>query len=83
MEANFQPLVQQLTESTSIFLAQNIESHAIATPLSTDAIATTYVHQGKGGTPILLLHGLIVQYWNFGVCYRYLQLKMKLGLWIC
>ena len=57
METNFQPLVQQLTESTSIFLAQNIESHAIATPLSTDAIATTYVHQGKGGTPILLLHG--------------------------
>jgi pimeloyl-ACP methyl ester carboxylesterase len=57
MEANFQLLVQQLTESTSIFLAQSIESHAIATPLSTDAIATTYVHQGKGGTPILLLHG--------------------------
>ena len=58
MEANFLPkLVDQLTEPTSIALAQSIQRTAIATPLSNSAIATTYVHQGSGGTPILLLHG--------------------------
>jgi pimeloyl-ACP methyl ester carboxylesterase len=48
---------QQLTEPTSIALAQSIQCQDILTPLSPDPIATTYVHQGKGGTPILLLHG--------------------------
>jgi pimeloyl-ACP methyl ester carboxylesterase len=48
---------QALTESTSIALAESIEQTAIATPLSQQTIATTYVHQGSGGTPILLLHG--------------------------
>lgn len=58
MFANFLPeLVEQLTESTSIALAQNIEPKAIATPLSEQPIVTTSVHQGSGGTPILLLHG--------------------------
>ena len=50
-------LIEQLTESTSIALAQSIEREAIATPLSKQAIETAYVHQGSGGTPILLLHG--------------------------
>ncbi len=49
--------IAQLSESTSIALAQSIKCHAIATPLGQQAIATTYVHQGSGGTPILLLHG--------------------------
>lgn len=49
--------VEQLTEPTSICLAQSIESQAIATPLTTELITTTYVHQGSGGTPILLIHG--------------------------
>ncbi len=58
MEANFLPeLVEQLTEPTSIALAQSIQRTAIATPLSDSAIATAYVHQGSGGIPILLLHG--------------------------
>lgn len=58
MFAQFLPkLVEQLTEPTSIALAKSIQSSAIATPLSPSAIATTYVHQGSGGTPILLLHG--------------------------
>ncbi|MBD3883483.1 alpha/beta hydrolase [Phormidium tenue FACHB-886] len=47
----------QLTEPTSIALAQAIERRDISTPLSQTPIATTYVHQGSGGTPILLLHG--------------------------
>lgn len=58
MFAQFLPkLVEQLTEPTSIALAKSIQSSAIATPLSPSAIATTYVHQGNGGIPILLLHG--------------------------
>lgn len=46
----------QLSEPTSIALVQSIQQQAILTPLSQQAIATTYVHQGSG-TPILLLHG--------------------------
>lgn len=58
MEANFLPkLVEQLTEPTSIALIQSIQRQKIATSFNNSAIATTYVHQGSGGTPILLLHG--------------------------
>lgn len=49
--------VEFLTESTSISLAQSIERYPIVSPLTETAIATTYVHQGSGGIPILLLHG--------------------------
>jgi pimeloyl-ACP methyl ester carboxylesterase len=57
--------VEQLTESTSITeggraaiaLAQIIQSTAITTPLSHQPITTTYIHQGSGGAPILLIHG--------------------------
>jgi pimeloyl-ACP methyl ester carboxylesterase len=49
--------VGQLTEPTSIALAQSIQSQAIATPLTNQEITTTYVQQGSGGTPILLIHG--------------------------
>ncbi len=49
--------VEQLTESTSIALVQSIEQIAIATPLSSQPILTTYVRKGDGGTPLLLVHG--------------------------
>jgi pimeloyl-ACP methyl ester carboxylesterase len=49
--------VKGLTETTSIALAESIESQGISTPLSPEPITTTYVHQGSGGTPILLVHG--------------------------
>jgi pimeloyl-ACP methyl ester carboxylesterase len=49
--------VGQLTEPTSIALARSIQSQAIATPLSNQPITTSYVKQGCGGTPILLIHG--------------------------
>lgn len=49
--------VEQLTESTSIALAKSIQCQEIATPLCKQPISTTYVQQGRGGTPILLLHG--------------------------
>ncbi|MBD2100801.1 alpha/beta fold hydrolase [Leptolyngbya sp. FACHB-261] len=54
------PQVNALIEPTSIALAQNIERQLISTPLSPQPIATSYVRQGKAGTPvppILLLHG--------------------------
>ncbi len=58
MSTNFLPSeITQLTESTSIALAQSIERIPIMTPLSQQPVATTYVRQGSGGTPILLLHG--------------------------
>jgi pimeloyl-ACP methyl ester carboxylesterase len=58
MFASFLPTaVRQLTEPASIALAQNIQSQAIATPLTNQPIATAYVHQGSGATPVLLIHG--------------------------
>ncbi|BAZ17888.1 alpha/beta hydrolase fold protein [Calothrix sp. NIES-4071] len=49
--------VEQLAESASIAIAQKIEQAEITTPLSTQPITTAYVHQGSGGTPLLLIHG--------------------------
>jgi pimeloyl-ACP methyl ester carboxylesterase len=46
-----------LVESTSIELAQKIQSYPINTSLLSDQILTTYVQQGEGNSPILLLHG--------------------------
>lgn len=58
MFPNFLPTtVAQLTEPSSIALAQSIQTQAIATPLINQPITTSYVHQGSGGTPILLIHG--------------------------
>lgn len=58
MFPSFLPItVGDLTESTSIALAQSIEQIALPTPLSTQPITTTYVRQGSGGTPLLLIHG--------------------------
>jgi pimeloyl-ACP methyl ester carboxylesterase len=51
------PEAQKLTEATSIALLKQIESQSILTPLSDRPISTTYVSQGQGKTPILLLHG--------------------------
>lgn len=51
------PQVNQLTEATSIALVKQIQSEVIATPLSFQPITTTFVRQGQGDTPILLLHG--------------------------
>ncbi|MBV6626487.1 MAG: alpha/beta hydrolase [Rivularia sp. (in: Bacteria)] len=49
--------VEQLTESASIALAQNIQQIPLITPLNQQPIATAYVHQGIGGKPFLLVHG--------------------------
>ncbi len=58
MFPNFLPTtVSQLTEPASIALAQCIKQTAIATPLTTQPIATTYIQQGSGSIPLLLIHG--------------------------
>lgn len=58
MFPSFLPVrAKQLTEGTSITLAQNIQRQSIATPLSLQPIDTAFVQQGKGGAPIVLLHG--------------------------
>ncbi|MEH2254847.1 alpha/beta fold hydrolase [Nostoc sp.] len=58
MFPNFLPkAVGQLTESASIALARSIQTTAITTPLTNQPITTTFVKQGCGGTPILLIHG--------------------------
>ncbi len=49
--------VANLTEPISIALAQQIQRQAIVTPLRPDAIATSFVQQGTGDPPLMLLHG--------------------------
>ena len=51
------PEANDLTESASIALATQIQQTSIAIPSFPDGIATTYVNQGSGGIPILLIHG--------------------------
>ncbi|MBF1999548.1 MAG: alpha/beta hydrolase [Synechococcales cyanobacterium M58_A2018_015] len=52
--------LDDLTEPTSIALAQSIRCQDIMTPLSQEPIPTTFVQQGTaadGSAPLLLLHG--------------------------
>ncbi len=51
------PAAQNLTEATSIALAQQIERHPIEVPFTPELIPTSYVSQGSGTKPIVLLHG--------------------------
>jgi len=46
-----------LTETTSIALAQQMQQVEVETELSFLPIPTTYVRQGEGQPPVLLLHG--------------------------
>ncbi|MBW4547119.1 MAG: alpha/beta hydrolase [Symplocastrum torsivum CPER-KK1] len=49
--------VTQLKDSTCITVAQSLLRQSIATPILGQPVATSYIQQGSGGTPILLLHG--------------------------
>ncbi|HEY9701849.1 MAG TPA: alpha/beta hydrolase [Allocoleopsis sp.] len=53
----FPDTVHQLTEQSSINLIANMQQKAIATPLSSTPIPTTFICQGDGNIPILLIHG--------------------------
>lgn len=58
MLSDFLPAaVNDLTEPTSIAFVQAIQCQPIVTSLSPSPISTTYVHQGAGGVPMLLLNG--------------------------
>jgi pimeloyl-ACP methyl ester carboxylesterase len=48
---------KNLTEVTSIAIAEEIVVEPIVTPLNSQAIMTSYVRQGNDDKPILLLHG--------------------------
>ncbi|MEA5508358.1 alpha/beta hydrolase [Crocosphaera sp. UHCC 0190] len=48
---------QNLTEKTSLDLVNQIKVEPISTPLLAQPIPTTYVCQGMGNPPLLLLHG--------------------------
>lgn len=47
----------QLTEIEAINLLKNIQRKPILTPLTNQEIVTSFVQQGEGEPPILLLHG--------------------------
>jgi pimeloyl-ACP methyl ester carboxylesterase len=49
--------VDQLTEPTSVAMAQQIQVRSLDLDSAQQAIETSYVQQGQGGAPILLLHG--------------------------
>ena len=49
--------LNQLTEATSITLAQQIQSAELLTSLCPQPIATSFVQQGTSDPPIVLLHG--------------------------
>jgi pimeloyl-ACP methyl ester carboxylesterase len=49
--------VQQLTEPESIEFATQIQRVDILTSLLSQAISTSYIHQGTGGIPVVFLHG--------------------------
>jgi pimeloyl-ACP methyl ester carboxylesterase len=49
--------VHQLTEPTSVAMAQQIQVRSLDLNFAKRAIETSYVQQGQGGNPILLIHG--------------------------
>ncbi|WP_373543919.1 alpha/beta fold hydrolase [Chamaesiphon sp.] len=58
MFPSFLPLsVKQLTEQESSAFASQIQRFDILTSLLSQAIPTSYIHQGTGGIPIVFLHG--------------------------
>ncbi len=50
-------MASRLTELTSIDLLQNLQQIELSTSLTSETISTTYVRQGAGNIPLLLLHG--------------------------
>lgn len=51
------PLAEKLTEETSTDLIRKIQQTPLETSLSSTPVKTTYVQEGEGDLPILLLHG--------------------------
>jgi pimeloyl-ACP methyl ester carboxylesterase len=53
----FSVVMEGLTELTSVGLATAIQHVRVQTLLCPEAIATTFIRQGQGSPPVLLLHG--------------------------
>ena len=51
------PLAEKLTEDTSKHLVKKIQQTSLGTSLDSNPITTTYVQEGQGENPLLLLHG--------------------------
>ncbi|MBD1913604.1 alpha/beta fold hydrolase [Leptolyngbya sp. FACHB-8] len=49
--------VEGLSEPTSMAIAQQLQRVSLLTPLHPNPIATTFIRQGQGSVPVLLLHG--------------------------
>ncbi|MEL6439762.1 MAG: alpha/beta hydrolase [Cyanobacteria bacterium J06621_8] len=58
MFPNFLPRgVYSLKNQNSVYIAANLDRHAISVPFSEQSIATAYLNLGEGEPSILLLHG--------------------------
>ncbi len=66
------PLVNQLTEPAAIDFAKSLQQEAIATPLRSEPILTSFTQAGTGDIPILLIHGFDSSVLE----YRYLMPKL-------
>jgi pimeloyl-ACP methyl ester carboxylesterase len=78
MVADFLPLeTVQLTEAESLAIAYQMRREEISTSLSPQAISTAYVQQGKGDTPILLLHGFDSSVFEFRRLLPHLSLHQE------
>jgi pimeloyl-ACP methyl ester carboxylesterase len=71
--------VKQIQDADGIALLQYIERIAITTPLSSQPILTTYIHQGSTGTPILLLHGFDSSFLEFRLLFPIAVMLPKLN----
>ncbi|MBV6624706.1 MAG: alpha/beta hydrolase [Rivularia sp. (in: Bacteria)] len=49
--------LSKLKDANTLNLCQNIQTTLISTPINSQTITTTFIHQGSSGIPILLLHG--------------------------
>jgi len=49
--------ISKLKDANALSIFHNIRTISINTPLNSQPIITSFIHQGNSGTPILLLHG--------------------------
>jgi pimeloyl-ACP methyl ester carboxylesterase len=68
---------QQLTEPTSIDLFPKIQFQLVSIAGTSSTIATSYIQQGQGGTPILLIHGFDSSLLEFRRLFPLLQLERE------
>lgn len=70
-------VAQQLTEPTSIDLFQKIQFQSVPMTGTSSSIGTSYIKQGSGGTPLLLIHGFDSSVLEFRRLLPLLKLEME------